>query len=167
MTNFADGWHHVDVWAPPGSSYSFVLEDGAVVGDPASRQQVGQLDGPSILTNDNSYHWRSVEWIGRPWEEAVIYEIHVGTFTPEGTFGAAVERLPRLAELGFTAVELMPIAHFPGTRGWGYDGVLQFAPHTAYGSPDDLKALIDAAHGLGLMVFLDVVYNHFGPRGTI
>ncbi len=166
MTNFGDGWHHVDVWAPNGSSYSFVLKDGAVVGDPASRQQAGQLDGPSILTNDNSYHWRNIEWIGRPWEEAVIYEIHVGTFTPEGTFGAAIERLPRLAELGFTALELMPIAHFPGTRGWGYDGVLQFAPHTAYGSPDDLKALIDAAHGLGLMVFLDVVYNHFGPEGN-
>ncbi|MBW9064305.1 malto-oligosyltrehalose trehalohydrolase [Rhizobium herbae] len=166
MTNFGDGWHHVDVCAPPGSVYGFLLDDGALVGDPASRQQVGQLDGPSILTSDNSYHWRNDEWIGRPWEEAVIYEIHVGTFTPEGTFGAAIERLPRLAELGFTAVELMPIAHFPGTRGWGYDGVLQFAPHTAYGSPDDLKALIDAAHGLGLMVFLDVVYNHFGPEGN-
>jgi malto-oligosyltrehalose trehalohydrolase len=166
MTRSDDGWHQVDASAKFGSAYSFVLSGGKVVGDPASRQQAGELDGASILTNNKGYDWRNGQWNGRPWEESIIYEIHVGTFTNEGTFSAAVDKLPRLAELGITAVELMPIAHFPGKRGWGYDGVLQFAPHNAYGSCDDFKAFIDAAHGLGLMVFLDVVYNHFGPEGN-
>ena len=113
-----------------------------------------------------AYRWRHDGWRGRPWHEAVLYELHVGTFTPAGTFAAAIERLPYLAELGVTAIELMPIADFPGSRNWGYDGVLPFAPDRAYGTPDELKALIDAAHGHGLMVFLDVVYNHFGPEGN-
>ena len=110
--------------------------------------------------------WKQTGWRGRPWEEAVFYELHVGTFTPKGTYTAAIEHLPRLAEIGFTAIELMPIAQFPGRWGWGYDGVFQFAPHNAYGTPDDLKRLVDAAHQCGLMVFLDVVYNHFGPEGN-
>lgn len=166
MEKSQDGWHRADIIAHFGDTYAFALEDGRIVGDPASRQQVGPLDGLSILTDPGSYAWLNRAWSGRAWEETVIYEIHVGTFTQQGTFLAAVEKLRRIAEMGFTAVEIMPLAHFPGKRGWGYDGVLQFAPHSAYGSPDDFKALIDAAHGLGMMVFLDVVYNHFGPEGN-
>jgi len=166
MEKSKDGWHRLETSAKYGDKYAFVLETGRVVGDPASRRQVGELDGPSVLTDPDSYAWLNTAWIGRSWEETVVYEIHVGTFTEPGTFRAAMDKLPRLAQLGFTAVEIMPLAHFPGKRGWGYDGVLQFAPHTSYGSPDDLKAFIDAAHGLGMMVFLDVVYNHFGPEGN-
>ena len=106
------------------------------------------------------------DWRGRPWEEAVLYELHVGAFTPDGTFRAAIDRLDDLAALGVTAIELMPIADFPGRRNWGYDGVQLFAPDSGYGRPEDLKALVDAAHARGLMVFLDVVYNHFGPEGN-
>jgi malto-oligosyltrehalose trehalohydrolase len=166
MARTEDGWHHVETKATIGSTYAFALEDGRIVGDPASRQQAGPLDGPSILANPDSYAWQQTGWTGRPWEETIVYEIHIGTFTEQGTFRAALERLQHLAQLGFTAIEIMPLAHFPGNRGWGYDGVLQFAPHSAYGSPDDFKALVDAAHGLGMMVFLDVVYNHFGPEGN-
>ncbi|WP_333674676.1 malto-oligosyltrehalose trehalohydrolase [Agrobacterium tumefaciens] len=166
MARFDDGWHSIETSARYGSEYAFVLGNGRLVGDPASRQQAGEIDGPSILTDPDSYHWRNADWCGRPWEETIVYEIHIGTFTEQGTFQAAIRKLPRLAELGFTAIEIMPLAHFPGERGWGYDGVLQFAPHSSYGRPDDLKALIDAAHGLGMMVFLDVVYNHFGPEGN-
>ena len=166
MTKTGDGWHYVETAAAVGSIYGFVLTDGNLVGDPASRQQVLNLDGPSVLTSSDQYLWQNSGWIGRPWEEAVFYEIHIGAFTDEGTFRAAIGKLPYLASLGITAVEIMPLAHFPGTRGWGYDGVLQFAPHNAYGSPDDVRAFVDTAHGLGMMVFLDVVYNHFGPEGN-
>jgi malto-oligosyltrehalose trehalohydrolase len=160
------GWHLLEISADYGDAYAFILDDDRLVGDPASRQQAGALDGPSLLTDPKSYVWRDAAWTGRPWEETVVYEVHVGTFTEEGTFRAAVGKLQQLAELGFTAIELMPVAHFPGKRGWGYDGVLQFAPHTAYGTPDEFKAFVDAAHGVGMMVFLDVVYNHFGPEGN-
>ncbi len=166
MQRSEDGWHIVDVDANIGARYQFVLADGTAVGDPASRLQLDNLDGPSLIVDPDSYCWRHSEWSGRPWEETVVYEIHIGALTTEGTFRSAMAMLPLLADLGITAVEIMPLAHFPGTRGWGYDGVLQFAPHNAYGSPDDLKAFIDAAHGHGLMVFLDVVYNHFGPEGN-
>ncbi len=166
MARTEDGWHRIEATASFGSTYAFTPEDGRVVGDPASRQQAGPLDGPSILTDPDSYAWTNTAWKGRPWEDTVVYEIHIGTFTQQGTFRAALQKLQHLAQLGVTAVEIMPLAHFPGNRGWGYDGVLQFAPHGAYGSPDDFKAFIDAAHGLGLMVFLDVVYNHFGPEGN-
>src|SRR5690606_32265226 len=105
-------------------------------------------------------------WRGRPWEEAVIYELHVGAFGPAGTFAGVRQHLDHLANLGVTAVELMPVADFPGARNWGYDGVLPFAPDSCYGTPDDLRALVDDAHGHGLMVLLDVVYNHFGPDGN-
>jgi len=160
------GWHRLEMSADYGNAYAFVLDDDRIVGDPGSRQHAGALDGPSILTNPNSYVWRNAARTGRPWEDTVVYEIHVGTFTEEGTFRGAIGKLQRLAELGLTAIELMPLAHFPGERGWGYDGVLQFAPHNAYGTPDDFEAFVDAAHGLGMMVFLDVVYNHFGPEGN-
>lgn len=146
--------------------YAFVLPDGQVVPDPAARAQSADVHGPSLLVDPRSYRWKNAEWRGRPWHETVIYELHVGTFTPEGTFRAAIERLPHLARLGVTAIELMPVNTFGGTRGWGYEGVLLYAPYGAYGSPEDMKAFVDAAHGEGLMVFLDVVYNHFGPIGN-
>ena len=109
---------------------------------------------------------RMKDWMGRPWEEAIIYELHVGSFTSRGTFSAIKERLDYLVELGVTAIQLMPIADFPGLRNWGYDGVLPFAPDSRYGHPDELKDLVQTAHKKGLMVFLDVVYNHFGPEGN-
>jgi malto-oligosyltrehalose trehalohydrolase len=119
-----------------------------------------------MLVNPLSYRWEHDNWCGRSWEETVLYELHIGTFSPEGTFDGVRKRLAHLVDLGVTALELMPIADFSGTRNWGYDGVLPFAPDTAYGKPYDLRRLIDAAHGCGLMVFLDVVYNHFGPDGN-
>jgi maltooligosyltrehalose trehalohydrolase len=152
--------------AVAGDRYCFVLDDGMAVPDPASRAQQGDVHGPSLLIDPRGYAWRDADWRGRPWHEAVICELHVGTFTQEGTFAAAASRLPALAETGFTAIEIMPVAQFAGSRGWGYDGVLPYAPHSAYGTPDELRALVDAAHGLGLMVLLDVVYNHFGPDGN-
>jgi 1,4-alpha-glucan branching enzyme/maltooligosyltrehalose trehalohydrolase len=118
------------------------------------------------VTDPGAYAWHRPEWTGRPWNELVFYELHVGTYTAAGTYAAAAAELPRLAALGFTAIELMPLATFGGEWGWGYDGVLPFAPHPAYGTPDELKYLVDAAHALGLCVFLDVVYNHFGPDGN-
>lgn len=167
MERDIDGWFETLV-APGvlGGTYGFVLPDGRIVPDPASRQQVSDVDGLSILADPHSYRWQYPDWKGRPWEEAIIYEIHIGTFTREGTFRAAIAQLEHLTSVGITAVEIMPLAQFPGKRGWGYDGVLQYAPHNAYGSPDDFKAFVDAAHGHGLMVFLDVVYNHFGPEGN-
>jgi malto-oligosyltrehalose trehalohydrolase len=143
-----------------------VLPGGLAVPDPAARAQVGAVHGASVLTDPEAYRWRNTNWEARPWEESVYYELHVGTFTPDGTFAAAAERLRHLAELGVTSVELMPVGQFSGRHGWGYDGVLWYAPHNAYGTPDDLKALVDTAHGLGLNVVLDVVYNHFGFDGN-
>ncbi|HEV7252974.1 MAG TPA: malto-oligosyltrehalose trehalohydrolase [Mesorhizobium sp.] len=166
MERDAEGWFTLQTRAGAGAAYNFVLPDGRLVPDPASRGQEGDVHGPSLLTARNAYRWQNDAWAGRPWEEAVVYELHVGTFTPEGTFRAAADRLPHLKELGVTAVEIMPVAQFGGNRGWGYDGVLPYAPHRAYGTPDDLRALVDAAHGHGLMVLLDVVYNHFGPDGN-
>jgi malto-oligosyltrehalose trehalohydrolase len=167
MERSSDGWFTFAVAdAAEGAAYSFVFPDGLVIADPASRAQEGDVHGPSLLRKPGSYQWKNPTWKGRPWEEVVFYELHIGTFTREGTFRAAIERLPYLVELGITAIELLPVAQFGGNRGWGYDGVLLYAPHNAYGSPDDLKALIDAAHGHGLMIVLDVVYNHFGPDGN-
>ncbi len=166
MTGEDDGWFEIVTRAvSPGDSYGFVLPDGRVVPDPAARAQAGDVHGLSRLVDPDAYAWRT-DWAGRPWETAAICEIHVGTFTPEGTFAAAAEKLGALADAGFTAVELMPVAQFAGDRGWGYDGVLPFAPHPAYGTPDEMKAFIDRAHETGLMVLLDVVYNHFGPEGN-
>lgn len=161
------GWHEAPgIDAPPGTRYRYDVGNGLLVPDPASRHNPDDVHGPSMVVDPRAYRWRDTAWRGRPWHEAVVYELHVGTFTPEGSFKAAAARLPELAQLGITAVELMPVADFPGRRGWGYDGVLPFAPDAAYGTPDALKAFVDAAHGLGLMVLLDVVYNHFGPEGN-
>src|SRR4030065_701472 len=152
--------------ADPGCRYGFQLGDGLRVPDPASRYQPEDVHGLSEVIDPHAYQWQDEAWRGRPGAEAVIYERHVGTFTPQGTFGAALEKLDHLAGLGVTAIELMPVADFPGRRNWGYDGVLPFAPDASYGRPEDLKALVDAAHARGLMVLLDVVYNHFGPEGN-
>jgi len=160
------GWHELSTAAPAGTRYRFVLPDNLAVPDPASRRNPLDVHGPSEVVDPLAYDWRDDGWRGRPWEEAVVYELHVGTFTPAGTFAAARRRLPDLVELGVTALELMPVAEFPGRRNWGYDGVLPYAPDASYGTPDDLKALVDQAHELGLMVLLDVVYNHFGPEGN-
>ena len=136
-----------------------------MIPDPASRFQPNDVHGASEVI-DQRYDWKATSWKGRPWQETVLYELHVGTFTPEGTYRAVIDKLDHLAATGITAIELMPLADFPGRWNWGYDGVLPFAPDSIYGGPDDLKALIDAAHERGLMVFLDVVYNHFGPEGN-
>ena len=163
----ADGWFELELAdAAPGMRYAFRLENGLVVPDPASRANPDGVHAASQLVDPQAYDWPDTGWRGRPWREAVIYELHVGCFTLEGTFRAAIERLDDLVALGVTAIELMPVADFPGRRGWGYDGVLPFAPKAAYGAPEDLKALVAAAHTCGLMVLLDVVYNHFGPDGN-
>jgi len=165
MQRDADGWHTLLTPAAAGARYRFVVGEGLLVPDPASRCNPDDVHGASEVVDPNAYAWRH-DWRGRPWHEAVVYELHIGSFTAEGSFAAAAARLPALAALGVTAIELMPVADFPGARNWGYDGVLPFAPDASYGRPEDLKALIDAAHGLGLMVLLDVVYNHFGPEGN-
>jgi malto-oligosyltrehalose trehalohydrolase len=163
----AEGWHTLTVaQAQAGSRYRYALPNGALVPDPASRSQPADVHGPSEVIDPCAYRWADRDWHGRPWHEAILYELHVGTFTEAGTFRAAIERLAHLVELGVTAIELLPLADFPGRRNWGYDGVLPFAPDSSYGRPEDLKALIDAAHAHGLMVLLDVVYNHFGPDGN-
>jgi len=163
----AGGWHeYVAQDAPAGTQYRFVLDSGLAVPDPASRRNPLDVHGPSEVIDPRAYVWQQAAWAGRPWEEAVIYELHVGAFTPQGSFAAASARLHELAAIGITAIELMPVADFPGGRNWGYDGVLLYAPDASYGTPDELKALVDRAHALGMMVLLDVVYNHFGPEGN-
>jgi maltooligosyltrehalose trehalohydrolase len=161
------GWFSAHVsGARGGTRYKFRI-DGELEGpDPASHFQPDDIAGPSEIIDHTAYRWRAENWRGRPWEEAVLIETHVGTFTPQGTYRAMIDKLDHLAATGFTALELMPLADFPGRRNWGYDGVLWYAPDSSYGRPDDLKALIDEAHLRGLMVFLDVVYNHFGPEGN-
>ena len=134
--------------------------------DPASRFNPDDVHGPSEVVDPAAFVWEDGAWRGRPWRDAVIYELHVGTFTPAGTFAGVAGRLDYLSELGITAIELMPVADFPGRRGWGYDGVLPFAPDACYGRPEELKRLVAAAHARGMMVLLDVVYNHFGPDGN-
>ncbi len=161
----ADGWFVVDAAATGGARYGFVVDGGKPLPDPASHFQPDDVHGLSELV-DHEYRWRTTQWRGRPWHEAAICELHVGTFSETGTYAGVVDHLDALVDAGFTAIELMPVADFSGGRNWGYDGVLLFAPDSAYGRPEDLKALIDAAHERGLMVLLDVVYNHFGPDGN-
>jgi maltooligosyltrehalose trehalohydrolase len=161
-----DGWFALEVPnARAGTRYAFRIDGELDIPDPASHFQPDDVHGASELI-DHSYAWRCTDWKGRPWHEAVITELHIGTFTREGTFRAAIGKLDDLVASGITAIELMPLSDFPGRWNWGYDGVLPFAPDSAYGRPEDLKALIDAAHARGLMVLLDVVYNHFGPEGN-
>lgn len=163
MEPVGDGWLSAETRAPAGAGYRFRLDPDLSVPDPAARAQRGGPHGWSVLHDPHGYDWRCVHWRGRPWHEAVIQEVHAGVL---GGFAGVAARLPEMSELGITAVELMPVAAFAGLRGWGYDGVLPYAVHEAYGTPDDLKALVDRAHELGLMMLLDVVYNHFGPDGN-
>ncbi|MEO8937602.1 MAG: malto-oligosyltrehalose trehalohydrolase [Burkholderiaceae bacterium] len=162
-----EGWFEIDLDRGPGTRYRFRVSptggEPVIVPDPASRAQDGDVHDPSIVVDPEAFRWTHDAWLGRPWCETIIYEVHVGL---AGGFAGVLALLPRLAALGVTAIELMPIADFAGPRNWGYDGVLPFAPEASYGTPDELKKLIDAAHGHGLMVFLDVVYNHFGPDGN-
>jgi maltooligosyltrehalose trehalohydrolase len=162
-----DGWFGIDIPdVKAGERYKFRIDDEIDVPDPASAFQPNDVSGPSEVIDHAAYRWRASEWRGRPWQETSVIETHVGTFTQEGTYRAMIGKLDHLVETGITALELMPLADFAGKRNWGYDGVLWYAPDSAYGRPDDLKALIDEAHLRGLMVFLDVVYNHFGPEGN-
>jgi maltooligosyltrehalose trehalohydrolase len=163
MQRSPDGWFEAVARCPPGTRYRYRLSDGLLVPDPASRFQPNDVHGPSQVVDQHAYRWRNTEWRGRPWHETVVYELHTGVF---GGFAGVAKHLARLADLGVTAIELMPVNDFPGRRNWGYDGVLPYAPDSSYGTPDDLKALVDAAHDHGLMIFLDVVYNHFGPDGN-
>jgi maltooligosyltrehalose trehalohydrolase len=167
MQRGEEGWFSADVpGVKAGARYKFRIDDEIDLPDPASAFQPDDVSGPSEVIDHSSYSWRASHWRGRPWHEAVVTEAHVGTFTKEGTYRAMIGKLDHLVESGVTALELMPLADFAGSRNWGYDGVLWYAPDSAYGRPDDLKALIDEAHLRGLMVFLDVVYNHFGPEGN-
>jgi maltooligosyltrehalose trehalohydrolase len=162
-----DGWFSAGIGGvKAGARYKFRIDDAFDVPDPASDFQPDDIFGASEVVDHDRYQWRATAWRGRPWHETVLLESHVGTFTPEGSYRAMIGKLDHLAETGITALELMPLADFAGSRNWGYDGVLWYAPDAAYGRPDDLKALIDEAHLRGLMVFLDVVYNHFGPEGN-
>lgn len=161
-----DGTFTLTIDAAPGTRYRYRIDGGQEVPDPASRYQPEDVHDASQLVDPGSFVWRDGYWKGRPWEETTLYELHVGSFSPEGTFAGVRERLDYLADLGVTAIELMPLSEFPGRRNWGYDGVSPFAPESAYGTPEDLKDLVQSAHAKGLMVFLDVVYNHFGPEGN-
>ncbi len=160
---FFDG---VDAEGSPGDLYKFRLDGAQSFPDPASRFQPQGVHGPSMVVDPDTYEWNDALWQRPPFRDLVIYELHLGTWTPAGSFRSAIEKLPHLRELGVTAIEIMPVADFAGDRGWGYDGVCLYAPARCYGEPDDLRALVDAAHALGLAVILDVVYNHFGPAGN-
>lgn len=167
MTAAPGGWFAVETSkAGAGTRYRYLIDGETRVPDPASRFQPDDVHGASEVIDPEAFDWTDGAWSGRPWEEAVLYELHVGTFTREGTFAGAVGRLDDLVELGVTAIELMPVADAPGRRNWGYDGAYPFAPESGYGRPEELKELVQAAHERGLMVFLDVVYNHFGPEGN-
>ncbi|MFE2597000.1 malto-oligosyltrehalose trehalohydrolase [Streptomyces sp. NPDC059396] len=160
-----DGWWTAEAPAADGTRYGFSLDGGPVLPDPRSRRQPDGPDGPSAVVDQTAYRWRT-PWQGRDLPGAVLYELHIGTFTREGTFDAAAELLAPLAELGITHVEVMPVCPFPGTHGWGYEGVSPWAVHEPYGGPEAFKRFVDTAHGLGLGVVLDVVHNHLGPSGN-
>lgn len=163
LTALGDGFHERLVETQAGCRYRYRIDDQRRVPDPASRLQAGDVHDASVVVDAADYRWQHADWRGRPWAQSVIMEVHAGTL---GGFDGVRAQLPRLAALGITAIELMPIADFSGRRNWGYDGVLPFAPDTRYGTPAALRALVDGAHGLGLCVYLDVVYNHFGPEGN-
>ena len=167
FTATRDGWFETFArGVGAGARYRFRIDDELDVPDPASRFQPEGVTGPAEILDPGCFVWPQSNWRGRAWHEAVLYELHVGTFTREGTYAAAIERLDELANIGITAIELLPLNTFPGRWGWGYDGVLSYAPHPTYGRPEDLKRFVQAAHERGLMVLIDVVYNHFGPEGN-
>jgi maltooligosyltrehalose trehalohydrolase len=162
-----DGWWFSDALAvTPDSDYAYVLEDGEPLPDPRSEWQPEGIHGPSRLLDRRAFSWTDQQWKSGPLSAAVLYELHIGTFSSAGTFAGAIERLDHLAELGITHIELMPVAEFSGSRGWGYDGALIYAAHHTYGGPDGLKRFVNACHTRGLAVILDVVYNHLGPAGN-
>ena len=160
------GWFEGSFAAPAGARYTYRVDDEIDVPDPASRFNPDGVHAASTVVDPRAFEWRDANWLGHAWHELVIYEMHVGTFTRDGTYAAAAQRLRELVELGVTCIELLPLAAFAGQRGWGYDGVLPFAPHAAYGTPDELKHFVQSAHDAGLSVLIDVVYNHFGPDGN-
>ena len=167
MTAGESGWWTTELTISESTvDYLFVLDDGHPLPDPRSPWQPRGIDGPSRVLDHNVFDWTDQRWQAPPLSAAIVYELHIGTFTPEGTFTAAIDKLDHLVELGISHVELMPVAEFSGSRGWGYDGVDLYAPHHAYGGPDGLKRLVDACHARGLAVILDVVYNHLGPAGN-
>jgi maltooligosyltrehalose trehalohydrolase len=167
MQKSADGYFAATIpGCGSGDLYRFRIDDQGPFPDPASRYQPHGVHGPSQVIDPSSFSWTDRGWQGIAREDLILYELHLGTFTAEGTFLSAAAKLPELRDFGITAVELMPVADFAGSRNWGYDGVTLFAPARCYGAPDDLRRFVDAAHGLGLAVFLDVVYNHFGPDGA-
>jgi len=162
-----DTWSTVVDGVDHGDRYRFRLDGDDWLADPASRWQPEGVHGPSAVVDERRFRWHDDEWTGVALGDTVLYELHIGTFTEDGTFDAAIGRLPRLAELGVTTIEVMPVAAFPGTRNWGYDGVFPFAVQHSYGGPEGLARFVDAAHGSGLAVILDVVYNHIGPEGNV
>ncbi|MGH8127672.1 MAG: malto-oligosyltrehalose trehalohydrolase [Gammaproteobacteria bacterium] len=167
MERSPDGFFEVTVAdASVGTRYRYEIAPEETVPDPASRFQPQDVDGPSEVVDPSAYEWGDAAWRGRPWSEAIVYELHVGCFSASGDYAGVERRLDHLERLGITAIELMPVSDFSGTRNWGYDGVLPYAPDSSYGNPEYLKKLIDACHTRGLMVLLDVVYNHFGPSGN-
>jgi malto-oligosyltrehalose trehalohydrolase len=167
MARLNDGWFATAVHgAGAGSRYRFRIDDDLDVPDPASAFQPEDVAGPSQIVDHGAFAWRTPDWRGRAWHDAILLECHVGAYSPQGTYRGLMDKLDHIADTGITAIELMPIGDFPGQRNWGYDGVLWYAPDHSYGSPDELKQFVDAAHSRGIMVFLDVVYNHFGPEGN-
>lgn len=167
MNKKEKGWWTLDTpLAEQGADYSFVLDDKRSLPDPGSGWQPEGVHGPSRILNHNRYIWNDSNWQQPPLSSAVVYELHVGTFSSEGTFEGILKHLEHLKDLGVTHIEIMPVAGFSGTRGWGYDGVDLYAPHHAYGGPEGLKTLVDACHNHGFAVILDVVYNHLGPEGN-
>jgi malto-oligosyltrehalose trehalohydrolase len=166
MDSEPGGWFRLTTAAArPGARYRYLV-DGQAFPDPGSRYQPEGVHGPSEVVDPEGYDWCDLGWRGRLWDEIVLYELHLGTFSNSGDFAGAVRHLDHIVELGATAVELMPIAEFPGRRDWGYDGVFLYAPASTYGRPEDLKRLVEACHARGLAILLDVVYNHFGPEGN-
>lgn len=166
MTRAGEDFEVLIPAAKPGQTYSLVLDGAKERPDPVSRSQPEGVHGPSEIIDPDAFSWSDQEWQGLPLNEYIIYELHTGTFTAEGNFEGVIQKIPYLKDLGITAIELMPVAEFPGSRNWGYDGVDLYAPHSAYGGPDGLKRLVDACHHAGLAVVLDVVYNHVGPEGN-
>jgi len=168
MTPVEDGWHALDddVELAPGTDYAFALDGGEPLPDPRSHHQPSGVFGPSRVVDHGAFAWTDDDWRGVPLRGSVVYELHIGTFSDEGTFDGAIGHLDHLVDLGIDIVEVMPVNAFDGERGWGYDGVLPYAVHEPYGGPDGFKRFVDAAHGRGLGVVLDVVYNHFGPTGN-
>jgi maltooligosyltrehalose trehalohydrolase len=166
MTRDGEDFEVLVPQALPGQTYSLLLDEAKERPDPVSRAQPEGVHGPSEIIDPDAFVWADQDWKGLDLDRYIIYELHTGTFTPEGTFEGIIQKIPYLKELGITAIELMPVAEFPGRRNWGYDGVDFFAPHSSYGGPEGLKKLVNACHRAGVAVVLDVVYNHVGPEGN-